>query len=423
MANNFYGAIAHIGGGTGALDAIDGAILKDLDAAFVQVLGVVYFYTLDDDSGVAESSPSVITPDTNAGTKRWVLQKLHVPLLNDPTAPALAFGDGDSGWYERLDDQLSLAIAGVYKARFGSSDFKSATSGGFAQLFAAASATVPAHMFNADEDTGIGKAAADALSLIAGGVEGMRVTEAAGVISIDPKGIVSKTTTAGITASTTQTQGQGALTAQINEVSTVANDDDTITLPTVVAGLEIEVINNGANRLQVFPASGDNLGAGVDTAMKINTTHKIKFVSYDGTNWKIKHITRSLSLRFEAGAVPNTNIDASNVNQATVGYNGAEITDGADIAKSGSDGSFALDASGEVITLDISENIIGFLGSSISALALNSGASTYVIAATINSNNLEFRVRIVGTVANVDWTTILDAGEQIDFVAEIKTAW
>lgn len=74
MANNFYGAILLSGGATGALDAIDGAGLADLDAAIVQTDGVVYFYSLDATSGAAESSPGIISPDTNAGTKRWILQ-------------------------------------------------------------------------------------------------------------------------------------------------------------------------------------------------------------------------------------------------------------------------------------------------------------------------------------------------------------
>jgi len=65
---------------------------------------------------------------------------------------------------------------------------------------------------------------------------------------------------AGITASITQSQGQGALTAEVNEVSTVANVDDTVTLPTAVAGLKIIIINKGVSDLQIFPASGDDLG-------------------------------------------------------------------------------------------------------------------------------------------------------------------
>ncbi len=90
MAKNFYGAIALTGGGTGALDKIDGADLADLDAAFVQVFGTFYAYTLDDDSGAAEDSPRVISPDTNAGTKRWLLQDVGVIVVAD-SAPSTVF--------------------------------------------------------------------------------------------------------------------------------------------------------------------------------------------------------------------------------------------------------------------------------------------------------------------------------------------
>ena len=91
--------------------------------------------------------------------------------------------------------------------------------------------------------------------------------------------------TAGITASTTQTQGRGALTMDVNQVSVCANVNDTVTLPTAAAGLEIIVINSGAQTLKVFPASGDNLGAGVDTATTQATTVTNRYVAYDATNW------------------------------------------------------------------------------------------------------------------------------------------
>ncbi len=58
-----------------------------------------------------------------------------------------------------------------------------------ALLDEAASATNPTLVPDkADVDTGIGTAAADQLSLIAGGVEGIRVTEAAGVITVTNDG-------------------------------------------------------------------------------------------------------------------------------------------------------------------------------------------------------------------------------------------
>lgn len=72
--SNVYAATSLTGGAAGALDLIDGTVLADKDSAigFVQG-GGIYFYVLDADSGAAESSPSVISPDANAGTKRWIL--------------------------------------------------------------------------------------------------------------------------------------------------------------------------------------------------------------------------------------------------------------------------------------------------------------------------------------------------------------
>lgn len=68
------------GGGTGALDKIDGNLLTDGDAATVILDSGAYHYHLDATSGEAENSPYVIAPDTNAGTKRWILQTPKGPF-------------------------------------------------------------------------------------------------------------------------------------------------------------------------------------------------------------------------------------------------------------------------------------------------------------------------------------------------------
>ncbi len=108
MASNFYGAILLIGGATGALDAIDGAALVDGDAAIVQTDGTIYFYHLDATSGAAESSPDTISPDTNAGTKRWIKQTVSgadAPdyiRLHDAPASGTAGGTFTAGaWQKR----------------------------------------------------------------------------------------------------------------------------------------------------------------------------------------------------------------------------------------------------------------------------------------------------------------------------------
>lgn len=73
---NFYGATSLIGGGFGALDSIDGAVLADLDGAVVISDNKFYPMRLDADNAGAESSPLVISPDSNAGDKRWVLNEI-----------------------------------------------------------------------------------------------------------------------------------------------------------------------------------------------------------------------------------------------------------------------------------------------------------------------------------------------------------
>jgi len=94
MAIGIYGATGLIGGGTGALDAIDGddadgagTPLANGDIAFVGVPGVfIYFYILNATSGAAEDSPSIIAPDANAGTKRWILTPLYGAVMSTPAS-------------------------------------------------------------------------------------------------------------------------------------------------------------------------------------------------------------------------------------------------------------------------------------------------------------------------------------------------
>ncbi len=76
MAKNFYFTWGLIGGAAGDLDDIDGTNLADGDGSICCIDGNTYSFHLDATSGAAESSPNVISPDTNAGTKRWILQTI-----------------------------------------------------------------------------------------------------------------------------------------------------------------------------------------------------------------------------------------------------------------------------------------------------------------------------------------------------------
>jgi len=90
MARTVYHKTARTGGGGDALDGINGALLLNNDPAFVMEGGIVYEYLLNSTSGATEASPYVISPDANAGTKRWILQTIDsrsIPQLDMQTNP------------------------------------------------------------------------------------------------------------------------------------------------------------------------------------------------------------------------------------------------------------------------------------------------------------------------------------------------
>ncbi len=92
----------------------------------------------------------------------------------------MKFGDGDSGFYEGADDDIRLALAAALVWGWTAGFFTAADAAGPAVANEAASATNPTLIPDkTDPDTGIGHQAADALSLIAGGLEGVRVEDPA----------------------------------------------------------------------------------------------------------------------------------------------------------------------------------------------------------------------------------------------------
>ena len=77
MARTIYVKSVLTGGAANALDGIDGSNLLNDDIAFVIYNQTNWYcFALDADSAAAESSPSVISPDNNAGDKRWLLLDL-----------------------------------------------------------------------------------------------------------------------------------------------------------------------------------------------------------------------------------------------------------------------------------------------------------------------------------------------------------
>lgn len=189
--------------------------------------------------------------------------RLVLPQTNEPSTPTLAFGDGNSGFYESVDNTIQVSIAGNARWSWSGTTFRGAL--GPSLISATPTATTPTVTPNrADPDSGIGWAAADAPNIVAGGVEAQRWTEATGVITAVEADV-------GLTAHTDSVQGAGIILSSYNVYSTVAVAGDAATLPAVfIVGTLIYVKNDAAvNSMDVFPASGDDAGAGADTAVAV----------------------------------------------------------------------------------------------------------------------------------------------------------
>ena len=82
-----------------------------------------------------------------------------------------------------------------------------------------------------------------------------------------------------------------ALTKVVNHVTVCANANDVVTLPSAHAGRRCIVANDGAQTLQVFPASGDAIDAGAaDASTTIAAGKRRIFWALNATTW-ISHLS------------------------------------------------------------------------------------------------------------------------------------
>lgn len=199
--------------------------------------------------------------------------------------PSMSFGNGDTGWFESSDNVLEITTAGTSRFTISGDQLRGITAGSSLILNELASSTNPTLCPNrADVDTGIGWAADDALSLIAGAIEGQRLTEASSGILIAYGGF-----TGGITAFSGGGQGSAVqLISSYNIITTVAANQDSVKLPaSFVAGTIVHIINaDTAQTVDVFPGSGDDLGAGANNAINIGIGESISFfATVPNTTW------------------------------------------------------------------------------------------------------------------------------------------
>jgi len=178
------------------------------------------------------------------------------------TYPALAIVDAGAGWYKAAanDYRFTNGSAGFFvvnETRIGNpSDAKGAFT------TSNSTATVPSVLpQNLDGDTGVGSAGADILSLIAGGVEGIRITEAT-YIKSDFKGIHGDAfSITSIEEAVTIAVGQGAA-----GVVTAGNLAPAGSLILGVAFRVTQAPGGGAATLDIGRTGGGNLDEFIDGA-------------------------------------------------------------------------------------------------------------------------------------------------------------
>ena len=93
---------------------------------------------------------------------------------------ALGFGSGNNlGFFKETDTRLTFVSSGVSNFKFDNGVVFSATNGGARFTQSAGSSTAPVFTFVGDTNTGVGRRTTDELSLIAGGIEAVRVEDPA----------------------------------------------------------------------------------------------------------------------------------------------------------------------------------------------------------------------------------------------------
>ena len=260
-------------GNGGAVDIVGGLAASTVgDGGDINLIGGT-------ESGAG--TPGIISLSADGAAVTWDGDSLLLPQVNDAVTPTLAFGDGNTGFYESADNNLRVSIGGTNQWQFIGTAFIGANAAGPDMENNAPGATAPnIHCRTSDQDTGFGSSGLDALSFISGGVEGLRLTELNAGVLQTPSAIV------GITAN----PGGGQVSAtQLNNtnsvIATAATTGDSVKLPPVfIINTIIFVKNDGANAADVFPASGDNLGAGVDTAISLASGESASFIATVANN-------------------------------------------------------------------------------------------------------------------------------------------
>ncbi len=244
----------------------------------------------NDDVGLVNRENAKLSFFTN-NTSRMEITGAGVvkPLITIENAvgtaalPSYSFtGDPDLGIFRVSADRIGISSNGALRWDV-SANFITTT---LNTRGPDSTALLPTYSFASDPDTGVFNVSADILGIAAGGVEGLRVTESAGVVSVDSPGALTALSYGGIMEANLLNK---AATETINGTWTFDVAGIGITISSALPRLHLLETDAAAdNKIWQFRAQGEQLSIGAlnDAGTTFNS-----FVTVDRTGTTVGEVT------------------------------------------------------------------------------------------------------------------------------------
>lgn len=307
--------------------------------------------------GLLEAMRITGSGDVGIGTTN-PLSKLNLNGGVGSLATGLTFGDGDTGFFELVDDNLIGVIGGSNRFRVTYSYLDLFNNNGARIVYGNPSGTVPVFVPNgSDDNTGIGTAGTDILSLIAGGTNGLNVNSSGNVgigttspvEALDVNGNIHSLAGSYLQFGTTGTHtlikddalnGRTAIQARNNTIDILtANGTTWGTLrastisgsSAVSANLTLDSTSNATKGFVLINPTGGNVGIGTT-----NPTENLHVVGFG-------RITQYLSVGtpgagFILGASSGFYQGSGSVNRGSINFGAATVGNSSPVVLSSGDG-------------------------------------------------------------------------------------
>ena len=277
----------------------------DANSSYIEAAGVAKKVAASVWKTYVSLSPTLVTPDLGTPTAGVLDNCTGGPTLTSATFVTPALGTPTSGVLDNCTGGPTLTSATLITPALGtpaSGDISACTSTSMALTTPDCGVPSAITLTNADGTITnitlvtpvLGTPQSGVLDNCTGGPTLTSATLITPALGVPASGTltscdsVGRTVATALTADVGSVQGGNALTKEINVIGTCANPGDATTLPAAAAGLSCTILNNGASATDVFPASGDDCGGGVDTAVSLASGANITYLAIDGTTWFAK---------------------------------------------------------------------------------------------------------------------------------------